>query len=285
MVERRCRATLLVQTESASGPLPARNEVNPRAELAQASWSFFSKDQVQSDKTVFDTINLRKGEYVYSSFGHFINASKMIYLYTSRENSYYDMYFYRKRIHVSSLGIFNRKDPLRDWPEYYSSSNNPIRFNEPSGLIMMGDRNINDSCYNPEYDWISEIASSCDLACSKGVAHLRSHGLRPIANCISEQCLKERPQIRCIRTSANKNCEENTRAYVDHGEAPKRLPINLSIFGFRELNRCEQTNAMIREIFHRCEIKTGSTGDSDKVNTSNKIGHIEAKNQYPIWYR
>ncbi len=33
MVERRCRATLLALTEGEVGPLPARNEVNPRADM------------------------------------------------------------------------------------------------------------------------------------------------------------------------------------------------------------------------------------------------------------
>ena len=33
MVDRRCRATLLAQTENVAGPLPARNEVNPRTDI------------------------------------------------------------------------------------------------------------------------------------------------------------------------------------------------------------------------------------------------------------
>ncbi len=53
MVERRCRTTLLAQTEGDESPLPASNEVNPRTELAQASRAFPGKDQVHSVETIF----------------------------------------------------------------------------------------------------------------------------------------------------------------------------------------------------------------------------------------
>ncbi len=97
MVERRCMATLLAQTEGAAGSPPARNEVNPRAGLALAVWSFPDKDQIQSVETVFEPVSFQNVSISYSLSGYTKRHAHVLYVWMSREADEEFVYYVRSR--------------------------------------------------------------------------------------------------------------------------------------------------------------------------------------------
>ncbi len=108
MVERRCRTTLLAQSEGVAGPLLARNEVNPRAELAQACWSLPGKDHVQTIETIFRPVSFNTLSFCVSSFGMRLNEKfnkQLFYQFMGRENFTY-LVMFRTRFYNPELGQF-----------------------------------------------------------------------------------------------------------------------------------------------------------------------------------
>ncbi len=107
MVERRCRTTLLAQTESVAGPLLARNEVNLRAELAQASWAFPGKNQVQSVESLFNPDTFTNQTQYDSSFGISGNRHNFTpFGFQSREYGYRHLLFMRTRYALHDTASF-----------------------------------------------------------------------------------------------------------------------------------------------------------------------------------
>ncbi len=144
MVERRCRATLLAQTEGVAGPQPARIEVNPRAELAQASWSFFSKDQVPSVEKLSRPNTYQTRVQDYSSFGltgACMFQEAVLFQFTSGQKEPL-MYMYdRARIYDALRGQFLSEEPSSDVMKgrigikslYVYVRNHPFQFYDPYG--------------------------------------------------------------------------------------------------------------------------------------------------------
>ena len=117
MVERRCRATLLVLTKGTAEPLPARNEVNPRAEVAQAGWSLPGKDYVQSVETIFEPASFEYVLLSYSSSGLTHTQSGILYGWMSREANAEFVYYVRPRYYQTENGQFTSRDTWTKAPD------------------------------------------------------------------------------------------------------------------------------------------------------------------------
>ncbi len=109
MVELRCMTTLLAQTEGVAEPLPASNEVNPRTELAQASWTFPGKDYVQSVETVFEPASFQHIFLSYSSSGLTHTQSSILYRWMSREADAEFVYYVRPRYYQAENGSMRKQ--------------------------------------------------------------------------------------------------------------------------------------------------------------------------------
>ncbi len=111
MVERRCRTTLLAQTEGVAGPLPAHNEVNLRTDVAQAIWALLAKDQVQSVETVFEPASFQHIFLSYSSSGLAYTQSSILYGWMmSQEADAEFVYYVRSRYYQTEMGQFTSRD-------------------------------------------------------------------------------------------------------------------------------------------------------------------------------
>ena len=284
MVERRCRTTLLAQTEGDASPLPARNEVNPRAELAQASWSFPGEDRVQSVETIFEPASFQYSQFFYSTFGIEFGPSsspnKTLYHFASQSWEEFSILYNRFRFYFAGIGRYNSSDPIREWHEYFYVGNNPISFSDPYGLFK-----IDSLCCNPFDDWKPKIEEAVNNACTNGTANLEAQGLRALAHCIREQCLSKKVKIDYITTRAHPECSpgigHEIEGYVNRKEKNEGWPIHICIDNFKVLEKCRRTNVIIYEAFHRCELKIGGKG-SDKRCTSYKIGNIPTNHQCDI---
>ncbi len=117
MVERRCRTTLLAQTEGVAEPLLSRNEVNPRTELAQASWALPGKDYAQSIETVFEPASFEYVLLSYSSSGLPHTQSSILYRWMARETDAEFVYYVRSRYYQTDKGIFLTRDTRTNRPD------------------------------------------------------------------------------------------------------------------------------------------------------------------------
>ncbi len=117
MVERRCRTALLAQTERAAEPLLSRNEVNPRAELAQASRALPGKDYAQSVETVFEPASFEYVLLSYSSSGLTHTQSSILHRWMSREADAEFVYYVRSRYYQTDKGIFLTRDTWTNRPD------------------------------------------------------------------------------------------------------------------------------------------------------------------------
>ena len=119
------------------------DEFLTRTDIASGTTSSFLPDALSSPLALADSAGAVQTEYTYEPFGKTTltgASNSSSYQYTGRENDGTGLYYYRNRYYNPQLQRFIREGPIEfaaGDPNLYSYvHNNPVNWNDPSGLIV-----------------------------------------------------------------------------------------------------------------------------------------------------
>jgi RHS repeat-associated protein len=112
---------------------------NKLKQTTGSTTSYFLTDHLGSTVGLVDQSGSITSQTAYDSFGNATSQLPTRYGYTGREaDEYTGLYYYRARFYDPQIGRFISEDPIGfsggiNWYAYVN--NNPIRFNDPFGLL------------------------------------------------------------------------------------------------------------------------------------------------------
>ncbi len=230
------------------------NVDQPLAEVRGANTSYYEADVLGSVTSLSNPTAGLTNSYIYDAFGNLTTTSGTLanpFQFTGRDSDpETSLYYYRARYYAPQIGRFISEDPTQFGGGnnfFVYARNNPVRFNDPSGLIS-----IDGSCAcsnTKQITWATPLAIAA-------ASRITDPGLR---DCILNKL--DNGVVMCGGKKCDKGSKPDKQGRVLYGWAlPWGNTIHLCSFAFSTDITTPCT--MIHEFAHTCHHREGVADDA-----------------------